>query len=250
MAIPAGSDEIGNKLLQRLREEDWAVVQPRLEPWDAPLGAVLYHPGDPVKFAFFPRGPSLVSYLVVLDNGRALETGLVGHEGALGGLVSQGTLPAFARAEVQHGGSFFRIGMDELEKVKTDSISVRYLLSLYADCQLAQALTSIACNAAHSLEQRAARWLLGAGIRTGTNEIALTQEQLAAMLGVGRSYLSRIIQTLQRQNIIKTGRGRIRLLDLDRLRARQCECNDRISAHFDVVLGGLYSEATLEAASM
>ena len=121
MAIPAGSDEIGNKLLQRLRERDWAVLQPRLELWDAPIGAVLYRPGDPVEFAYFPRGSSLVSYLAVLGDGRALETGLVGHEGAVGGIVSHGTLPAFARAEVHFGGSFFRIGLEELEEAKADA---------------------------------------------------------------------------------------------------------------------------------
>jgi CRP-like cAMP-binding protein len=249
MAIPAGSDEIGNKLLQRLRERDWAVLQPRLELWDAPIGAVLYRPGDPVEFAYFPRGSSLVSYLAVLGDGRALETGLVGHEGAVGGIVSHGTLPAFARAEVHFGGSFFRIGLEELEEAKADAISVRYLLSRYADCQLAQAFTSVACNAVHSLEQRAARWLLGAGIRTGTGEVALTQQQLAAMLGVGRSYLSRIIQAFQQNNFIKTGRGRITLLDLDGLRSRECECNNKVRAHFDVVLEGLYPDESLRLSS-
>src|SRR5206468_5383402 len=143
------------------------------------------------------RGSSLISYLVILRDGRAIETALIGREGAVGGMVSQGRLPAFSRAEVQLGGPFFRIDLHDLEDAKSRSMTLRHLFARYADCLMAQVFQSVACNAAHSIEQRTAKWLLAAIERTGAPDVALTQEQLAAMLGVGRSYLSRVIRDLK-----------------------------------------------------
>ncbi|MBN9079577.1 MAG: Crp/Fnr family transcriptional regulator [Rhizobiales bacterium] len=234
------TDPIGNNLLRALRLADWNILAPKLEAWSAPTGAVLHDPGDTVRFAYFPRGGSLISYLVVLHDGRAIETALVGREGAVGGFVSQGHLPAYTRAEVQLGGAFFRIDLRELEDTKTRSPTLRYLFARYADCLMAQVFQSVACNAAHSIEQRTAKWLLAAAERTGADDIALTQEQLAAMLGVGRSYLSRVIHDLRQQGVIQTRRGRIGIRNGDGLRALACECNNCVSRHFDDVLKGVY----------
>ncbi|TJW91998.1 MAG: Crp/Fnr family transcriptional regulator, partial [Mesorhizobium sp.] len=101
-------EPIGNNLLRALSIDDWKILRPSLEHWSAPTGTLLHEPGDTVRYAYFPRGSSLVSYLVVLNDGRAIETALVGREGAVGGIVSQGRLPAYTRAEVQLGGLFFR----------------------------------------------------------------------------------------------------------------------------------------------
>lgn len=233
-------DLIDNNLLRALRADDWAILGPRLEDWAAPTGTVLHQPGDTVRFAFFPRGSSLVSYLIVFEDGRAIETALVGREGAVGGIVSQGRLPAYSRAEVQRGGAFFRVDLHHLEEAKARSLTLRYLFARYADCLMAQVFQSVACNAAHSIEQRTARWILAAVERTGTDDLALTQEQLAAMLGVGRSYLSRVIHDLRQRDVIETRRGRIRVRDADGLRSLACECNDAVSRHFDDVLKGVY----------
>ncbi len=233
-------EPVGNNLLRALRLDDWAILEPMLEEWSAPTGLVLHAPGDTVRFAYFPCGSSLISYLVVLGDGRAIETALVGREGAVGGIVSQGRLPAFARAEVQLGGSFLRIDLHRLEEVKTRSPTLRYLFARYADCLMAQVFQSVACNAAHSIEQRTAKWLVAAIERTGAEDVALTQEQLAAMLGVGRSYLSRIIQDLRQRGVIETRRGRICVHSVDDLRALACECNSCVADHFDDVLKGVY----------
>jgi CRP-like cAMP-binding protein len=238
--MDATADPIGNNLLRALRIEDWAILQPLLEEWSAPTGTVLHEPGDTVRFAYFPRGSSLISYLIVLSDGRAIETVLVGREGAIGGIVSQGRLPAYARAEVQLGGSFFRIDLHQLEEAKSHSLSLRHLFARYADCLMAQVFQSVACNAAHSIEQRTAKWLLAALDRTGASEVALTQEQLAAMLGVGRSYLSRVIHDLRQRAVIGTRRGRIGVRSIDGLRSLACECNTAVSRHFDDVLKGVY----------
>ncbi len=234
------SDSIGNNLLRALRTDDWAILEPKLEEWSAPTGTVLHQPGDTVRSAFFPCGSSLISYLVVFEDGRAIETALVGREGAIGGIVSHGRLPAFSRAEIQRGGSFFRIDLHHLEEAKTRSLTLRHLFARYADCLMAQVFQSVACNAAHSIEQRTAKWLIAAAERSGTDDLTLTQEQLAAMLGVGRSYLSRVIHDLRDRGVIETRRGRIRVCEPHGLRALACECNTAVSQHFDDVLKGVY----------
>lgn len=141
---------------------------------------------------------------------------------------------------MQLGGAFFRIDLRELEEAKASSLTLRYLFARYADCLMAQVFQSVACNAAHSIEQRSAKWLLAAAERTGADDIALTQEQLAAMLGVGRSYLSRVIHDLRKRGVIETRRGRIGIRNGDGLRALACECNTSVSRHFDDVLKGVY----------
>ncbi len=239
-AIEISADTIGNNLLRALRPGDWSILAPHLETWSAATGAILHEPGDTVRFAYFPRDASLISYLVVLRDGRAIETALVGREGAIGGFVSQGRLPAYTRAEVQLGGSFFRIDLQRLEEAKMRSLTLQHLFARYADCLMAQVFQSVACNAAHSIERRTAKWLLAAAERTGTDDIALTQEQLAAMLGVGRSYLSRVIHDLRDQGVVETRRGRIGIRNLDGLRALSCECNAAVYQHFDEVLKGVY----------
>jgi len=233
-------DSTGNNLLRALRPGDWQILEPWLEQWTAPTGLLLHEPGDTVRFAYFPRGGSLISYFVVLSDGKAIETALIGREGAAGGIVSQGRLPAFSRAEVQLGGSFFRIELHALEEAKARSATLRHLFARYADCLMAQVFQSVACNAAHSIEQRAAKWFLAAIERTGEPQLSMTQEQLAAMLGVGRSYLSRVIQDLKARGIIDTGRVRIGVRDVEGLRLLACECNDTIYRHFDDVLQGVY----------
>ncbi|WP_436798412.1 Crp/Fnr family transcriptional regulator [Mesorhizobium ventifaucium] len=233
-------EPIGNNLLRALRNDDWKILRPSLEHWSAPTGTLLHEPGDTVRYAYFPRGSSLVSYLVVLNDGRALETALVGREGAVGGIVSQGRLPAYTRAEVQLGGLFFRIDLNHLEEAKSISLTLRHLFARYADCLMAQVFQSVACGAAHSIEQRTARWLMAAVERTGVDGMTVTQEQLAVMMGVGRSYLSRVIRDLRQRGVIETRRGHISIRKVDRLRSLACECNAAVSHHFNDVLKGVY----------
>jgi len=247
MGLETASELLRNNLLRAVRSEDWALLKPALKEWSAPTGTVLHQPGDPVRCAYFPRGASLISYLVVLSDGRAIETALIGREGAIGGFVSRGSLPAYTRAEVQVGGSFYRIDLRDLEDAKERSPALRHLFARYADCLLAQVFQSVACNAAHTIEQRAAKWILAAAERSGVDDFAVTQEQLAAMLGVGRSYLSRVIADLRDAGFVETRRGRLSIGNLDGLRGRSCECNTCISQHFNEVLAGVYPAEYAEA---
>jgi hypothetical protein len=229
-----------NNLLHALRPADYAFIQRHMSPWESGSQELLYNPGDNVETIYFPCGPSLASFLVTNEDGRDVETVLIGREGAVGGIVSLGHLPAYTRIIVQFGGPFMRMRVTDLEAAKHKSLSLRNFFARYADCLLAQMLQSTACNAIHSIEQRAAKWIVSAMERTGDHEVPLTQEQLAAMLGVGRSYTSRVIQTFKTEGVLETRRGSMIVRNLEALSRRSCLCNDAVKSHFDIVLAGVY----------
>jgi hypothetical protein len=230
-----------NNLLRRLSASDFALIAPHLAPEEAKAGELLYNPGDHVDTVHFPCGPSLASFLVPSEDGRDVETILVGREGAVGGIVSQGHLPAYTRIMVKFGGPFARLPIGKLEAAKTRSATLRNVFARYADCLLAQILQSTACNAIHSIEQRTAKWILSAMERTnGDNIVPLTHEQLAALLGVGRSYTSRVMQTFKAEGVLETRRGSILIRNREALRIRACLCNESVKNHFEEVLRGVY----------
>jgi CRP-like cAMP-binding protein len=233
-----------NNLLRRLRAEDYALIAPHLESQERRNGWLLYNPGDNVDHVYFPLGPSLAAYLVANEDGRDVETVLVGREGAVGGIVSLGSLPAFCRIVVKHDGAYARMRVGVLNDAKAKSASLSYLFARYADCLLAQIFQSTACNAIHSIEQRTAKCILAAMERTGDHVVPLTHEQLATMLGVGRSYTSRVLQTFKVEKILETRRGALVVRDFDALTARSCQCNEVVKAHFEAVLSGLYPTAS------
>jgi Crp-like helix-turn-helix domain len=229
-----------NNLLSVLRDSDYALIAPHLRDEQASANDLLYNPGDNVDVVHFPCGPSLVSYLVSNEDGHDVEAILVGREGAVGGIVSFGNLPAYCRIVVRFGGVFMRLPVSNLEQAKNQSPTLRYLFGRYADCLLTQVFQSTACNAIHTIQQRTAKWIISAMDRTGTDVVPLTHEQLASMLGVGRSYTSRVIQTFKSEGILETRRGSLVVLDHDALVARSCLCDDSVKTHFDSVLRGVY----------
>src|SRR6218665_565160 len=232
----------GSNLLAALRPQDRALLEPHIVECRLPSGHTLYEPGEVVRHAYFPRDGAMAVFLVSLENGEVVETTMIGREGALGGIVSQGNIPAYASSCVMHGGSFYRITSADLETAKDKSIQIRHLFARYADCVMAQVFQSVACNASHTIEQRAAKWLCAAVDRTGENEIVMTQEQLASMMGIGRSYASRVIQRLKAERLLRTRRGGLGVLNYSGLPDRACACNDLVKRHFDHVLAGVYPD--------
>src|SRR3979490_1555223 len=161
--------------------------------------------------------------MVSTRDAREFEAILVGREGAVGGIVSQGYLPAYTRIVVKFGGPFARLHVGRLDAPKAKSATLRNVFSRYDDCMLAQIFQSTACNAIHSIEQRTAKWILSALERTGGSDVVpLTHEQLATMLGVGRSYASRVIQTFKAEGVLETRRGSILVRNREALRIRPC----------------------------
>jgi len=229
-----------NNLLRVLREPDYALIAPNLFPREASANDVLYNPGDNVEVVHFPCGPSMASFRVAGEDGRDVETVLVGREGAVGGIVSHGHLPAFTRIVVKFGGTFVGLKVGDLEAAKAKSIPLRHYFARYADCLLAQILQATACNAVHSTEQRAAKWIIAASERTGDDVVPFTHEELAAMLGAGRSHTTRVLQSFRARGIIETRRGSLVVRDHPALKMIACPCNELVKLHFDEVLRGVY----------
>jgi hypothetical protein len=234
-------DRPKNNLLRRLNADDYALIAPHLSTEEAESNTLLYNPGDDVDTVHFPCGASLVSYLVTNEDGRDVETVLVGREGAVGGIVSLGYLPAYTRITVKFGGPFVRMPIAKLDAAKMVSSSLRNVFARYADCLMAQMFQSTACNAIHTIEQRTAKWIVSALERVGgDNVVPLTHEQLATLLGVGRSYTSRVIQIFKTEGLLETRRGSILVRNREALQSRACLCNETVKNHFEEVLRGVY----------
>src|ERR1700676_1165052 len=232
-----------NNLLRRLNDADFALIAPYLAQEEARANDLLYNPGDDVGVVHFPCGPSLATFMVTNEDGRDVETILIGREGAVGGIVSEGYLPAYTRIVVKFGGPFVRLHIGKLDAAKTKSATLRNVFARYADCMLAQIFQSTACNAIHSIEQRTAKWIISAMERADGDEVVpLTHEQLATLLGVGRSYTSRVIQTFKAEGILETRRGSILVRNPNALRVRSCLCNEAVKTHFEEVLRGVYPD--------
>ena len=238
---PDQTDRPFNNLLRRLNASDYGLIAPHLSREQAASNEVLYNPGDDVQTVHFPCGPSLATFMVHNEDGRDVETILVGREGAVGGIVSEGYLPAFTRIMVKFGGTFVRLSVGKLEAAKLKSPTLRNVFARYADCMLAQIFQSTACNAIHSIEQRTAKWIISAMERNdGDNTVPLTHEQLATLLGVGRSYTSRVIQAFKAEGMLETRRGSILVRNPDLLRIKACNCSEAVKSHFEEVLRGVY----------
>src|SRR5271156_4707769 len=235
------TDRPFNNLLRRLNAADYELIAPHLVLVDGTPNDLLYNPGDDVQTVHFPCGPSLATFMVPNEDGRDVETILVGREGAVGGIVSEGYLPAYTRIIVKFGGPFVRLSVGKLDAAKARSATLRNVFARYADCMLAQMFQSTACNAIHSIEQRTAKWIISAMERTdGSNIVPLTHEQLSTLLGVGRSYTSRVIQNFKAEGVLDTRRGAIVIRNPDKLRQRSCLCNEAVKDHFENVLRGVY----------
>lgn len=237
-----------NLLLSRLRSEDWDRIAPHLKTHVLEAGDILQKAGDEVTLTWFPCGSASAGFQVWSDEGSpAVDVVSIGQEGAVGGIVSHGSIAAYATAEVRSPGTFLAIRTVHLEKTKEDSVALRHWFARYADCLVAQLFQNSACNAAHTIRQRAARWLLTMAARTKSRDLPVTHEQLSGLLGVGRSFVTRTIKDLREAGLVQTRRGMIVLTDCEGLRDVSCDCSDAISAHYETVLAGLYPTAPDES---
>ncbi|MBG1232919.1 Crp/Fnr family transcriptional regulator [Aestuariivirga litoralis] len=229
-----------NVLLSALRDGDFNLIKPHLLRETRADGDVLYRPGDDVTRVHFPVGASLVSYAVANIDGHNVQTVLVGREGGVGGIVSAGGLPAYCLIAVKFGGPFLSVEMNRVQAAKDQSLTFRRMFERYADCLMAQMFQASACNAIHNIEQRAAKWILDETSRTGQMEVHLSHDDLASMLGVGRSYTTRVLRKFVSDGILKTARGFVTVTNKEALQQRSCNCNENVVSHFSRVLGGIY----------
>ncbi|MEO7365386.1 MAG: Crp/Fnr family transcriptional regulator, partial [Sphingomicrobium sp.] len=190
-----------NRLLATFSDDARALIEPVASVVDFELGSVINARGASVDHSYFLFGPTMVSLRLDLNDGRTIEVASIGQEGALGGIVSCGQAPAFAHADVIVPGPALKVPMKQLEEAKRRSGHVRNLFCRFSDYLLAQVMQSVACNAYHSIESRAARWLLTAQDRAG-DRIELTQEALAGLLGAQRTTVNAVARTLQDEGLI------------------------------------------------
>jgi len=226
----------GNHLLSTFAPEARALIESHGQMVELQTGTTVLDQGDQVLVTLFPVGPTMISMAVELAGGRSVEVALIGRRGAVGGIVSCGKAPAFTKAVVLVGGPAFRLPMAALEDAKTRSPFVGNLFCRFSDYLLSQVMQSVACNSFHPIPERASRWLLHAQDRTG-DRIELTQQALANLLGVQRTTVNAVIQSLEQKRLIVPGRGVIRVIDREGLMRSSCECYQRLEAHFDAVIG-------------
>ena len=226
----------GNSLLSTFSREARGLIEPLGEMIELNSGDIVLTRGDQVRTSLFPVGATMISMTVELSGGRTAEVASVGREGAVGGIVSCGHAQAFSHAEVLVPGAAFRVPMKSLEDAKSPSPFIANLFCRFSDFLLAEVLRSAACNAYHSIPERAARWLLHAQDRAG-DRIELTQEAFAGLLGVQRTTVNAVIRELSSEGLIATGRGRIHVTDRAGLQRRACECYERLEEHFGAVIG-------------
>jgi CRP-like cAMP-binding protein len=226
----------GNRLLSTFPAEERALVEPFATPTHLDVGEIIQDRGSAVESTLFPYGPTMASLVVDMESSRSIEVASIGHEGAVGGIVSCGHAPAFARAQVLVAGPALRVPMDALEDAKMRSGHIRNLFCRFSDYLLSQVMQSVACNSFHTIEQRAARWLLTAQDRAGPS-IELTQEAFAGLLGVQRTTVNAVVRVLQDEGLITTRRGMIQVVDRAGLKRRACECYDAVERHFADVIG-------------
>jgi CRP-like cAMP-binding protein len=232
--------ETGNRLLDSLSLRDLRVLAPSLQRLMLDRGTVLLEPGVDVVRVYFP-GPGTIAALVLkMRDGKSAEAAMIGTEGALGGVISEGNKPAFARGVAEIAGPALTLSTEALESAKEHSPSLRDHFARYADCLLAQVLQSVACNAVHEFDARLARWLLAAQDRCGQTELKVTQEFLSEMLGVRRTYATRVAGMLEARGSIRRGRGTITIVDRAKLERQACECYGYLRRHFERVLPGVY----------
>ena len=234
--IDVGDAFAGNRLLATFPAEARNLVEPSASIVDLRTGSMVLQRGEQVTQSLFPVGETMVSLSVSLSGGRSIEVASIGREGAIGGIVSCGQAPAFSRATVLVDGPALSVPMDALEKAKQRSSFIGNLFCRYSDYLLSQVMQSAACNAFHSISERAARWLLHAEDRAGSR-IDLTQEALAGLLGVQRTTVNAVIRELQQDRLIATGRGVVHVTDRAGLEKRACECYTALERHFAAVIG-------------
>ncbi|MEW9585170.1 Crp/Fnr family transcriptional regulator [Paraburkholderia sp. DGU8] len=213
----------GNHLLAVLDDEEWARVAPHIRPVDLSLGQVIYEPGDRLDHVYFP-GTSIVSLLYVLESGASAEIAIVGNEGIVGIALFMGGETMPSRAVVQSAGRAYRLAATVLKEEFHRAGAVQRLLLRYTQALITQMAQTAVCNRHHSIDQQLCRWLLLSLDRLPSNELTMTQELIANMLGVRRAGVTEAAVKLQEAGLIRYSHGRIEVLDRSGLETRACEC--------------------------
>ncbi len=224
-----------NLLLAALPAAQWKRWSPHLEVLDLPLGHVLYEAGGTMKYVYFPS-TAIVSLLYVMENGASGEIAVVGSEGLVGVSLFMGGGSTPSRAVVQSAGQGFRLKAELMKEEFDKGGPVMHLLLRYTQALITQMSQTAVCNRHHTLDKQLCRWLLMSLDRLQGNELVMTQELIANMLGVRREGVTEGALKLQKAGLISYSRGRISVLDRPGLEKRTCECYEVVKAEYDRLL--------------
>lgn len=224
-----------NHVLAALPDEVWLRVQPHLELTPMPLGLVLYESGDHMQHAYFPT-TSIVSLLYVMEDGHSTEIAIVGNEGIVGIALFMGGETTPSRGVVQAAGACYRMPGKLLKDEFLRAGPLQRLLLRYTQALITQMAQTAVCNRHHSIDQQFARWLLLSIDRLSSNDLVMTQELIANMLGVRREGVTEAAGKLQKLGLIRYNRGRISVLDRPGLEQHSCECYAVVKREFDRLL--------------
>jgi CRP-like cAMP-binding protein len=229
--MPRSADFKNNHLLSALPEAIWQRWHKQLELVDLPLAHVLYEPGIAMEHLYFPI-TAIVSLLYVMHNGASAEIAVVGNEGLVGVSIFMGGASTPSRAVVQNAGLGCRVKSHFLMEEFNQAGPVLHLFLRFTQALLTQMSQTAVCNRHHSLDQQLCRWLLLSLDRLQGDELVMTQELIANMLGVRREGVTEGALKLQKAGLISYSRGRITVLDRPGLELRTCECYSVVKAEY------------------
>jgi CRP-like cAMP-binding protein len=229
------SNCITNYLLDAIEPNALQSIRPHLEAMDLSLGKVLYEAGDTIEFVYFPQG-AVLSLLAVLSDGSTAEMATIGCEGVLGLVEALGDGVSQGRCIVQMAGSTSRMRVEHLRQHVESSAQVRHTMFCYIQFLFTQTLQIGVCSAVHSVEARCCRVILTMRDHIHGNEIPLTHEYLADMLGVHRPAITIVTRHLQDTGLIRQRRGVITIADSAHLEEIVCECYHIIRQSFERLL--------------
>src|SRR5688572_18622439 len=212
-----------NNLLAALPEADYVRLLPGLELVPLPLGWAVYEAGGHLGYVYFPT-TSIISLLYVMENGSSAEIAVTGNDGLVGIALFMGGESTPSRAVVQSAGYGYRLRAVVLQREFKQGGQLQYLALRYTQALITQMAQTAVCNRHHSVEQQLCRWLLLSLDRLPSNELAMTQELIANMLGVRREGVTEAAGQLQEAGLIRYGRGRITVLSRPGLEQQVCEC--------------------------
>jgi CRP-like cAMP-binding protein len=217
-----------NRLLARLSPQ--SLERLPLQDVDLPVNFVLYEPNQPIQYSYFPD-EGVLSVVSLMENGSIIEVGTIGREGMACAVVLLETNSVPYRCFVQVEGKGRRVAAGRLkEAAEVDSELRRVILRYEADFRT-QTMQGMACNGLHSIEQRCCRWILMTRDRTNSDDLKLSHEFLALMLGVRRSSVTEVLGPLQAAGLVSSHRGTLSVVDRRGLEARVCECYKIMAQH-------------------
>jgi CRP-like cAMP-binding protein len=236
MAAREGSS--GNRVIDTLAgvDQDWLLQH--MSHQDLTPPRTLQEPGHPIEKIYFPTD-GVISLTTPLGNGSEVEAAVIGNEGMFGlqALAADGTSPSHLKAVAQIPGGGFEIRAEPFRKLVAEAPALQTAMATYAQALITQIAQGAACNAAHPILQRCARWLLESHDRVRGDEFLLTQEFLSEMLGVTRPSVTVAAGTLQAAGMISYQRGRMKILDREALESASCECYAAISQEYERLMG-------------